>query len=503
MRRVLALFFALAMCVGLAGLAQASAIDTSKEVGLKMYLLGDRPADFDKVYDEINKELKDRINATVEVDFLSWAEHGTKYSLLFAAGEEFDLIFTAAGWAHYEEVAAKKGFLELTGELLSTYAPGVLEVLPDYAWEQAKISGKVYMTPNYTIEYGFDVVGIRGDLAEKYGMADMSTLEDLEAYFDKVLENEEGITPLAAQGAALTYLYQFVRNGFALTGAAQPYFVYDYTNPSSGEIISFIESPQFRQWAHEAKAMQEKGYWSKDSLSTTDTRTDAFSQGRAAGMVWNIGSVVNAANQMNADHPDWNATFVDPFNDNPKYVNTFTNNGMAVNGISRNPERALMAINEFMTNKKIWDLACYGIDGLHVQYIGEDEYVPLADAALYPVSGACNWGWNNENYKRQLHLDAPNVLIEKERATTAHWDEIRQDAPALLSFTFDDTNVKSEIAVLTTLVTQYYDPIAQGQVEDVDVAVDEFIQKLKAAGVDKVLAEMQNQADAYMAAKSE
>ena len=67
--------------------------DTSEYVELKMYLLGDRTPDFDEVYGEINNILKEKLNCTISVDFLSWGEHDTKYSLLFAGEEEFDLVF--------------------------------------------------------------------------------------------------------------------------------------------------------------------------------------------------------------------------------------------------------------------------------------------------------------------------------------------------------------------------------------------------------------------------
>ena len=60
--------------------------DVSEPVTIKMYLIGDRTPDFDLVYEEVNQKLKETVNATVEVEFLSWAEHDTKYSLLFSSG---------------------------------------------------------------------------------------------------------------------------------------------------------------------------------------------------------------------------------------------------------------------------------------------------------------------------------------------------------------------------------------------------------------------------------
>ena len=41
----------------------ASGVSTDKEVTLKMYLIGDKPADFDEVYDKVNSIMKEEINS--------------------------------------------------------------------------------------------------------------------------------------------------------------------------------------------------------------------------------------------------------------------------------------------------------------------------------------------------------------------------------------------------------------------------------------------------------
>ena len=72
--------------------------DTSEHVDLTMYLIGDRTPDFDEVYAKINEILEEKLNCSLNVEFLSWGEHDTKYSLLFSSQEDFDLIFTASSW---------------------------------------------------------------------------------------------------------------------------------------------------------------------------------------------------------------------------------------------------------------------------------------------------------------------------------------------------------------------------------------------------------------------
>ena len=61
-----------------------------------MYLIGDRPVDNDEVFEKINERLKAEINATIDVKFMSWSEYESKYPLIFASGEEWDIIYTLA-----------------------------------------------------------------------------------------------------------------------------------------------------------------------------------------------------------------------------------------------------------------------------------------------------------------------------------------------------------------------------------------------------------------------
>ena len=154
-------------------------VDTSEHVDLKMYLIGDRTADFDEVYDKINEILEEKLNCSLTVDFLSWGDHDTKYSLLFSSQEDFDLIFTASSWCHYEQTVALGGFYPLSEDFIKTYAPDIWEVVPEMAWEQAKINGNIYMVPNYQNEFGQDVIAVRGDLMEKYGIDQITNWDEL------------------------------------------------------------------------------------------------------------------------------------------------------------------------------------------------------------------------------------------------------------------------------------------------------------------------------------
>jgi putative aldouronate transport system substrate-binding protein len=67
-------------------------------------------------------------------------------------------------------------------------------------------------------------------------------------------------------------------------------------------------------------------------------------------------------------------------------------------------------------------------------------------------------------------------------------------------FFFDPSEVKAEMANVQAVYTSDIMPIYDGVV-DYDEKIDAALQKLRAAGIDKVIAEYQRQLDAYKASK--
>lgn len=168
-----------------ANTATTGAVDTSQAVTLKLLMIGSKPTDYDEVYGELNKLLKEKINATVETEFLDWSDWTQKYPLKFAANEDFDIAYTA-GWAFYNDQVLKGGFLELTEEMLQTYAPKTWEAMPQASWDQAKVNGKLYMVPNNNQEVTDKVVLIREDLRKKYNLEPVNSPETYAAYLKAI-----------------------------------------------------------------------------------------------------------------------------------------------------------------------------------------------------------------------------------------------------------------------------------------------------------------------------
>ncbi|UUZ96783.1 ABC transporter substrate-binding protein [Paenibacillus sp. P25] len=465
--------------------SQSAGGDTSKEVKLKMVLLGSKPADFDAVYGEVNKIMKQKINATLDVSFIDWGDYQQKYPLIFAANEDFDLVLSAP-WLYYAQQATKNGFYEITEDMLKKYAPKTYAEEPKVAWDQAKINGKIYMVPQNNFEYSYHLMAIRGDLREKYGLPPLKTYDDYVTFLKTVAEKDKAFTP--SIGASEFNTIELIQpNEWNFVVPRLP-IVYKL-NDASGKLFNYADTPEFEKFANQMYATAKTGAWSRDALTSKLDKMQAFKDGKLASVEWNLGTLLRAKSEMMGQHPDWKIELYDLSADKKRLSNPFINNGMSIHATSKNPERALQAIELLRYDKEIHDLTNYGIAGKHYQPEGDKQFKPLADSAKFPPAGVSPWGWNSLNER----LDS-TVAKETEEFTN-NWKKSVTINHPLETFTFDDSKVKNEVAAVNNVMNTYGRPLFYGIVDPAK-GLGEFKDKLKQAGIDKIIAEMQAQADA-------
>lgn len=127
-------------------------IDTSKFVKISYLVLGDKPKNgqFEKVLAEVNKIMKEKINAELEWKWIEWADWQTKYNLALASGEPIDLITIGTDWLDTWGNAQRGAFMNLD-EFLPKYAPETWKSIPEEDWEESKYNGKIVLIPERSI----------------------------------------------------------------------------------------------------------------------------------------------------------------------------------------------------------------------------------------------------------------------------------------------------------------------------------------------------------------
>lgn len=476
---------------------EEAAIDTSEYVELKMYLVGDKPEGFDDVYEKVNEILLDKINATVSVDWLSWAEHGTKYSLLFSGNEDFDMIFTATSWCHFEQTVGLGGFKALDEDFIKTYAPDIWEMEPELAWQQATIDGNIYMVPANYIEVTPNTLAIRGDLMEQYGFDDIDSWDSLMEFYGKC---GDGGIYANGSGAEGLYWVWFQKDGYnILSGAPDDgqLVLYHTADPSDLTTRYILDDEGFTEYCRLMKELADKGSWPTDVLNSTADRQDGLVNGTGASMIWNLGSCQTYANQANAEHPEWNINVYNVMPDVPYTSTKYINGGIGININSANPERAMMALNLFATNKEIHELTQLGIEGVNWESVGDDQY-KVIEGNEYNASNF--WGWRNQDLMRKKYNENPTAVDTKTAELEEYYlSHVKTQNHILEGFAFDSSHVSTEYAAVEAVMSTYFDPLINGLVGDVDATLDEFRKAMDAAGVQTVLTELQSQIDTYIA----
>lgn len=475
--------------------------DVSKEVDLIMYVIGDEAKDEKVVVEELNKKLKEKINATIQVKHMSLSDYAQKYSLAISSGETIDMIY-ASSWAGYSQEATKGAFTEVSEEVIKNYMPLTDEKQPKEAFEQAKIGGKAYFVPANNAAVIGNTILIRGDLREKYGLEKLKNFDDLEAYYTAVAESEKGIYPYAASQNNEQMRIMMIDNNkdfIGVNGSDDKMFYY-YLNEeaSSNNAYWLYETQEYMDWIKKMRKWSEKGFWSKNAVANNTNPRDAFTGGTSASLVWNMGTCGAVASQIEKEHPEWKPEVYDLSPDNRKVLGSYTGDGMGVLAASKNQERAFMAIDLLKFDEECYNLVRLGIEGENwidpTEELGEAGFWRAGERQdMYPFGSALSWAFKNSEFERSRE----DKFIDEVELTKI-WKSKQENAP-LSGFVLDDSKIKNEISNLNNIKTKYVPLLDLGLVDDVEETLKEFNEQAKAAGLDAVIEAYRTQVDEYLA----
>jgi putative aldouronate transport system substrate-binding protein len=469
-------------------------VDTSKEVKLKMIFVGPKPVDYDSVFAEINKKLKEKINATLEGEFLDWSDWAQKYPLKLAANEDFDLIYSA-NWAGYNDQALKGGFLELTDELLTKYMPQTWAAMSDVSWDQAKVNGKLYMVPQNRGESVEKLILYREDLRKKYNLPEINSPEAYATYLKTIAQKEKGTTPFTPETGDWKYhnldrvllKQQLEWNMFDLDLP----FAFKLTD-EAGKVFNVYETQEFKDLLVYYKDLADNNAWSKNVLNSKNDHQADFKAGKTASITHNNGTLGALMALMRQENSPYEVALADINQGKKKSVAISTQNGTSIHATSKNVERSLMLIDLMQNDKELHDLMMYGISGVHYEAVGDDKYKALDKNPNY--TGFSNWNFNSP-------LNRDNEAFPQEASDLAKGWEANVYHYALETFVFDNSKVKTEIANVGNVMLRYAIPLEYGVIKDIDKGLADLNRQLKSAGIDKIQAELQAQIDAFLANK--
>ncbi len=447
-----------------------------------IYFYGARATfkDVPAVQDEMNKTLKEKIGATIQLNPLDWSAFSDKMQLKNAAGEKYDMAFVSS-WANNYYSNVKNAVLADLTDLMPSLAPSYWKQIQPGAWEAAKVKGKLYAAINqqtWTSNFG---AGCPRQFSDKYklDLTKATKLNDLEPYWEAVKKGEPADVKAigcddGGGGGIWDIYYKGETVGYGLIDmeSKDPQVVHQWDYAGWVEAMKMV-----RRW-------NVAGYWGKEPWP----KADAEAKDKA-------GKQATALHNMK---PGWDSEMksITGFEWTSKILSkNFLNTGgiiatmIGVNKGSSSPEACVKYFELINTDKPLYNTLCYGIEGKHwlwkdkaKQVIGLPDGI-TADNSPYNPNG--DWEYGNQF---NAYYSDPSKVGAWE--ATAKLNNEAAISP-VMGFVFDQEPVKTELA-LVAAVTKEYALMGIGFI-DFDAKLPEYQKRIKDAGGDKILAEMNKQ----------
>ena len=472
-------------------------VDMSDPYTVKMYLIGDTPNDWDEVQTKINDYLKP-FNTSVETTFMSWSDYQTMYSLTLAGGSDVDLIFTAP-WCYMYSEAAKGSFYTLDSDFIHKNMPLTEKYQEPESWDEVTISGSIVAVPSNVSEANGKLVAIRKDLADKYGIGDLTSWDDYMNFAQTIAEKETPQSGIYAEAASadnaeLWAVYRQQYNIYDVLANGNIYYNFDVSKglPSADDITFQWTSDTFRNFAKDMKKLADAGAWSRSALNETVTDDDAFGNLQGASIAWNTSVFTYMKQAEQTEGVECAAYYITPGEAVPGEA--YSNNDMAIAASSENPERTAMFLDLIKNDTTLNRLICLGEEGVHYSIDENGDYTELDKASDFPaMTVSASWAIKNGNLTEAGADPRKQAIIDYEKD--------RIVANPCVAFVFDDTSVRSYMDAVDSIVKDYYPSLELGLVDDVDASIDEMEKKCKDAGLDQITEELKSQYTAWAATR--
>ncbi len=513
MKKTLALLLALALILSCGAITTAMADDLPK-AEVKMWVLGPgEQADAEMVKEQLNIILNENVpNTKLTISMIDSSVYQDMFSKAMAASERVDLAWT--GYLHNIATLASEGTILPLNDLLNEYGQDIIASLGEDVVEMHRLSdGELYQVISWQglvgnhwgLEYPTELLELMPDgwqeemsalLYEQHANPSKETMQKLRDTFELYPQT------LKEQGRLLNGLE--VRAMYAFMGEQvipayrKSYYCYVAQGDDTFTVKNiFDEEYGLAGWAEYVASLYTKGYIQKDIASATQTvqwKTELTDTDYICIYAQANDDEDIASHCASYDMP---ITMMWMRPECQFVMGTAT--GMSVPYTCREPERAMMVLNEFFRNPELYQTFVYGIRDKHWIDNGDGTGTTLGGVGAATSDSAYGqWKWVVGSCMNTIAMQGDTVghfAKMKELEKTAY-------ASPLLRFAFDETPVATEAANILSVHKEYMDGMMlKGYLGDEwKTYFEEYEAKMSAAGLETYIAEMQRQLDEFVKA---
>lgn len=482
LRKWLALLLTLTMM--LAGTAMAETAAAPDEI-VMVYFTGATLPDIQLVEDAMNAITMEKLNVKLTLMPISAANFQQQVTLMLSGSEKVDLLLTSEMFGLSSQISS--GQLMDMGELLANGGQNIVDAVGQDVIDACRIGGVVYGVPptkETGVQYG---IVMRQDLVDKYAI-DLEAIhswEDFGAVLETIHQNEPDLYPLTQYSSGYTLVDYMVNSVFDNTTDRYGVVRLD-DKEGKPTLINLYETDEYRADVALVRDWYQKGYIFPDIATTQETGQSLMKAGKAFAYFGNM--------KPGYTEQEERATGVDlvSVNISEPITTTFDVNAMLMSIPTNctNPEKAMELLNLLYADVDLMNLLCNGIEGTHY-VVNADGKAALPEGVTESGYVFNRWELGNNFLAYTWDSDIDN-LWEVTRA----FNESTVKSPIFgVSFSYDA--VQTQIATLSNVVAQYRSALENGTIDP--SVVDEYAAALNAAGLADVMAEKQQQIDAWYA----
>lgn len=456
------------------------------------------PTGLAEVEAAINEITEKEINVHVHLEMLESGNYDQQVNLMITSGEVVDLMVTMAGGStSFTTMVSQNQLMDVT-ELLNEYAPKAVEALGELM-EATAVDGKIMAFPAYRNYAAGPYIEMRTDVLEDLGLLEkaqnMTSFSEYEEILEAVKNSDKwgnlvGIVPMSSgavlpNSQAYAYADQFSDITFIDNLGNTQYCVGVKNGDEDGVVFNAYASEAYKNNWELVRGWYEKGYIYEDAATTTDTGNELIKSGVAFSMINNMGVGAQAAASLVCGR-DMTCVLVASKPVDTTACASFT---YGVPVTAKEPEAAITFMEMMFNDQRVANLLAWGIEDS--DYMIDDAGVAhYIDGNEQPAYHGVSWTMVNE-FK----------VSPWEGETLENWlgqEEYLKSAPIseFLGFSMDTENLNNEISAISTVIREFGGQIGSGIADE--AAFNQFLEKLDASGIDKVVSAYQEQLNRWL-----
>lgn len=492
-KKLLSAVLALSVCSSLFAGCANNNDSAEKDIRLKYVMAGaGMQPNSREVWAVFNDKLHETLpNVTVDFEIIPLAEYKQKVMLMQSAREQIDIL---NNYSLDFTTEINNGTFIALDDLLVEYGKEVKNAIPDWVWDYQVVNGKTYGIPTYQMMGQSRAICTLKENADKY--LDIDALRkalDSSPYLSE--EVYKVLTEYCANAKAdgLNFKSASILNVGGYDTVSGMYGI--IMDDEECRVVNTLVGDQAKIRFKTAREWVEKGYIRSDALSATDN--DSYNGKKDGNLFWDENYSPYHADNLTKKYGAEVITI--PYDTEPPIYHKALAGGTSITSTCKYPKEAMQVLNLIQTDEEIYNLLVFGREGIDYKKISDNriETTYQGTATANDGYGLKSWIVGNTELAYLTQSDPDNY---KEYA----FDEVNSSTnrSKLIGFQIDTTKIVDMLSQTNSIKGQYLQPLNVGAVENWEENYNEFREKLKIAGEEEIIAEIQKQVDEFLASKN-